>query len=346
VDTKPISLALQGGGSHGAFTWGVLDRFLEDDRIVIDGISGASAGSMNAVALAYGHAVGGRAGAREALRRFWTGVASKSPFVCVDEVSPQGTTANPPPLVEALASLTRFLSPYQFNPFEIDPLRQLLAEQIDFERLRADAGIKLFIAATDVRTGRLRLFRNDELTLDALLASACLPSLHRPIEIGGEAYWDGGLSANPPLYPLLHHCSARDVMVVLLHPSTRDDLPVAAEQIRQRLTEISFASAFFAELNGLVLAKLEAERAVFPVGRLERKLRALNLHVVAQDELMTQLSAQSRLNVQPAFINGLFARGRECADAWLRTKFPFLGRRSSASLCGLLPPLAEMGSAR
>jgi len=346
MQRKTISLALQGGGSHGAFTWGVLDRLLEDDRIDIEGISGASAGSMNAVVLAYGHVVGGRAGAREALRQFWNSVSAKAPFSFVNEAEPGGAGANSPPFVRTLTSLTRFFAPYQLNPLDIDPLRGILADQIDFARLRADATLKLFIAATDVRTGRLRLFRNDELTLEALLASACLPTLHRPIEIDGAAYWDGALSANPPLYPLLHHCSAPDVLVVLLHPSRREELPTTGEEIWQRFTEISFASTFFTELDGLVRAKLETDRTRFALGRLERKLRALNLHVIANDELMSQLSADSRLNVQPAFINGLFEHGRHRADAWLRLKFPFVGRRSSVRLRSLLAPLSNLGPAR
>jgi len=347
---KAISLALQGGGSHGAFTWGVLDRLLEDHRIEIEGISGASAGSMNAVALAHGFTVGGRDGARQALKDLWDSVASKTPFAATHETPPTlipvGADMSPSGSIKALVSLARYFSPYQLNPLDIDPLRDVLAKQIDFEHLRARGTIKLFIAATEVRTGRLKLFRNDELTLDALLASACLPTLHRPIEIDGEAYWDGGLSANPPLFPLVHQCNARDVMVVLLHPSRRPELPATADEIWQRLTEISFASAFFTELNGLVLAKQEAERGLFGFGSLERKLRALNLHVIENEELMAQLSVYSKLNVQPAFIDALREHGRNRADAWLKWKFPFIGSRSSVRLGRFLPTLQRLGGAR
>jgi NTE family protein len=347
---KTVSLALQGGGSHGAFTWGVLDRLLEDERIVIEGISGASAGSMNAAALAHGYTIGGRDGARQALKDFWESVAAKAPFVSTNEAPPtlipDGADMAPSASVKALVSLARFFSPYQLNPLDINPLREILAAQIDFERLRARGKIKLFIAATDVRTGRLKLFRNDELTLDALLASACLPTLHRPIEIDGEAYWDGGLAANPPLFPLVHQCNARDLMVVLLHPAQRPGIPTTADEIWQRLTEISFASAFFTELNGLALAKQEAERARFSFGRLERKLRALNLHVIENDELMAQLSVHSKLNVQPAFINALREHGRHRAEAWLKWKFPFIGTRSSVRLGKFLPTLQRATSER
>jgi NTE family protein len=338
VETKRISLALQGGGSHGAFTWGVLDRLLEDDRLDIEGISGASSGAMNAVVIAYGYAVEGRAGARQALREFWEAVSSKAPFLHLEEIQAVGDAANPPTLTKALAWLTRFFAPHQLNPLDVNPLRAIVADQIDFGRLRATGRIKLFVAATEVRTGRLRLFQNDDLTLEALLASACLPTLHRPIEIDGEAYWDGALSANPPLYPLVRHCTARDVIMVLLHPSRRKQLPATAEEIWQRVSEMSFTSAFVTELDDLVRAKQDAEGERLAFSRMERKLLALNLHVVATDELMAQLSPASRLNVQPAFIDSLFKEGRDRADSWLRATFPLIGRRSSVALERLLPP--------
>ena len=346
MERKPVSLALQGGGSHGAFTWGVLDRLLEDPRIDIRGISGASAGSMNAVALAHGFVVGGRDGARQALKAFWDSVAARTPFASMRDAPaliPDGADMGPSPSIKTMVSLARFFSPFQLNPLDINPLREILAQQIDFDRLREQGRIKLFIAATEVRTGRLKLFRNNELTLDALLASACLPTLHRPIEIDGEAYWDGGLAANPPLFPLVHQCNAHDLMVVLLHPSKRPDLPSTADEIWQRLTEISFTSAFFTELNGLALAKQEAERSRFAFGALERKLRALHLHVIENDELMSQLSVHSKLNVEPAFLSALHEHGRNRAEAWLKRKFPFIGTRSSVRAHPVPACAAEAG---
>ena len=217
-----MTLALQGGGSHGAFTWGVLDRLLEDERIDIEGISGASAGAMNAVTCAYGYTIGGREGARQAMTDFWSSVAGTAPSNFTDDEAAIpvdiGAHSNPPPGFKTMISLARFFSPYQLNPFDINPLRDMLTAQIDFERLRAECKIKLFIATTQVSTGRLKLFQTKQMTLDVLLASACLPAIHHAVEIDGEAYWDGGLTANPPLFPLLHKCTARDVMVVLLHP--------------------------------------------------------------------------------------------------------------------------------
>lgn len=336
MQKKLVALALQGGGSHGAFTWGVLDRLLEDERISIEGISGASAGAINAVALAHGFIVGGREGARQALCDFWEKVASKAPFAYMADDLPTLVADGTPPgtshAFKALVSLGRFFSPYELNPFDINPLRDIIASQVDFERLRAECPIKLFIATTQVCTGRLRIFRNPQLTLEALLASACVPTLHKPIDIEGEPCWDGGLTANPPLFPLIHQCTARDVIVVLLHPSRRPDVPATADAIWQRLVEIGFTSTFFTELHGVVLAKQEAEHGRFAWGRLERKLRRLNMHIIENEELMAQLSHHSRMNAHPTFINALREEGRSRADVWLKKKFQFVGARSSFRL--------------
>lgn len=338
MSSKTITLALQGGGSHGAFTWGVLDRLLEEPRIVIEAISGASAGAMNAAVMAYGLTIGGRDGARQALKKFWTSVANKTPFSSIDCLPTAANfeaQSNLPAAYKALLPLLRFFSPYQLNPLDINPLRDILAKQIDFERLREECAIKLFIATTQVSTGTLKLFRTKQLTLDVLLASACLPVLHHAVEIDGEAYWDGGLTANPPLFPLLHKCRARDIMVVLLHPQPRQQLPTSADDIWHRLTEMNFSSTFFTELQGLMLAQREARRGWLAFGRLEKRLRHLNMHVIESQEFMGRLSAHSKLNAHPTFINGLHEEGRQRAEAWLAKNFEQLGARSSFSLARL-----------
>lgn len=299
MKAKVISLGLQGGGSHGALTWGVLDRLLEDERIEIDGISGASAGAMNAAVLAHGLTTGGREGARRALADFWTSVAAKVPS----------------PLVESLVFLARFLSPAQVNPLNLNPLRDILAAQVDFARLRAGSAARLFISTTNVRTGMPRVFRTHEISADVVLASACLPWMHRTVEIDGEAYWDGGLSANPPVRPLFYECEARDIVLVLLQPARRSELPVTADHISSRLTEIGFSSALHAELEGILLAKREAERSPFTLGRLERRLRRLALHRICAPDAM---STQSRLDTRSSFMQALHDAGRAQADAWLR----------------------------
>lgn len=336
---KPVTLALQGGGSHGAFTWGVLDRLLEDERIDIEGISGASAGAINAVILAHGITVGGREGARRALETFWRSVACKTPL----DLAParwfalKDTSARDPvPAVNAFLFLTRFFSPYQLNPLNLNPLRDILAAQVDFERIRANCPIKLFVAATRVATGELRLFSTRELTLEVLLASACLPSLNHSVEIDGEAYWDGGLTANPPLRPLLYECEARDMLVVLVHPLRRSGTPATADEISHRLTEISFSSPLSSELRGIALAKQEAERGWFSVGRLERRLRGLNLHLIRSRHFMSRLGVLSRLNTAADFIEALRKDGRNRASAWLRTHCRPAGARSTFALGGLL----------
>ncbi|MBP0599326.1 patatin-like phospholipase family protein [Herbaspirillum sp. LeCh32-8] len=333
MPNKIVSLALQGGGSHGAFTWGVLDRLLEDARLDFEGISGASAGAMNAAVMAQGYVQDGRDGARAALARFWDSLSTREPF---DFIQPDSAPIlpNPAPMpgMQALLAMTRFFSPAQLNPLDINPLRDILVEQVDFERLRAQREIKLFIAATQVSTGTLKIFRNAELSVEALLASACLPSLHRPIEIDGEAYWDGGLTANPPIFPLLHACSARDVMVVLLHPSRRSGTPSTSHDIGQRLSEISFSSAFFTELSALALAKREAENSTLAFGSLERRLRQLNMHMIDASELMEQLSNLSKLNTQASFIRSLQQQGRERASEWLEQHFAQIGQGSTFDL--------------
>jgi NTE family protein len=313
--TAPVSLALQGGGSHGAFTWGVLERLLEDGRLRLAGLSGASAGAVNAALLAHGLTTGGPDEARVVLRRFWESVAQR---------------VSPP--VEAFLFLTGFYSPAQLNPYQINPLRELLEALIDFERLRAHCRLPIFIAATRVDSGRLRLFGTRELTLDALLASACLPQLHVPVEVDGVAYWDGGLAANPPIRPLLYKCAADDILMVLLNPNRRSEIPRTAGDIRSRLTELAFSSPLHSELEGIALAKRAAEATPVALGPLERRLRRLRLHVIAPDEVMEQLAPESKLDTRADFIHCLFDRGRRAANAWLEEGFAALGRRSSFPL--------------
>ena len=320
---KILSLALQGGGSHGAFTWGVLDRLLEDPRISLDGISGASAGALNAVVLADGMVRGGRDGARAALKAFWDGVSTGEPL------NGPGSQLG---AVKAFLFWSRFYSPYQLNPFNLNPLRDLLSRQIDFERLRAECRLSLFIAATAVDTGMPRLFRTGELTLEVLLASSCLPMLHHSVEIDGVAYWDGGLTANPPIRPLLYKCAAEDIVVVLLNSFRRSPLPQTADAIFDRMTEISFTSAFHVELQGIAMAKQEAEEASFAFGSLERRLKRLKTHLIDSQELMSTLEPLSKLDTHASFLNALFSEGRTRAQEWLDANYRHIGVRSSFRL--------------
>ena len=334
---KPsLSLALQGGGAHGAYTWGVLDRLLEAG-IRIDGISGTSAGAMNAVALAHGWTAGGADGARAALADFWQAVGDSVPFHVELLNSLNSTTdgALPTPM-NVMMGFMRLFSPYQLNPFELNPLRDVVRAQFDFERLRRDCPLKLFIAATTVRTGKVRLFHTAELSEAALLASACLPTLHHAVEIDGEHYWDGGFTANPAIYPLLYECTAPDILMVLLNPLQRDDAPRSAEDISARSMELSFSTTFLREMRMIAHARQYiAETAGWmPLGRLERKLVGQRFHLIEARELAEAGSA-SKLNAASGFLTELHTLGRSRADEWLRKQYRHVGRKETVDVARL-----------
>ena len=325
-----ISLALQGGGAHGAFTWGVLDALLEDGRLEFDGLSGTSAGAMNAVVFADGLLRGGRDGARDALKRFWEAVANSAPFDL--SVGADTETGSLAPGVRMLLHWARQFSPSQLNPFDINPLRDIVGAQIDFDRLRASSPLKLFVAATNANTGRLRLFRTGELSASALLASACLPSIHHTIEIDGEPYWDGGYSANPAVFPLVYDCDASDVLLVLLSPLLHGETPHTAEQIRSRQMDLAFNATFLREMRSIAHAREYASRSVLPLGRLERRLKRSHFHLIAADELLSQLAAETKLATSLSFLEMLRDRGRAHALQWLSAHHWEIGRRSSVDI--------------
>lgn len=310
----PLALALQGGGAHGAFTWGVLDALLEDGRFHFPALSGTSAGTMNALALAHGMLAGGREGARAALQAFWQAVGTRVPF----ELLMVGSTDSPglAPGLQALMHWARLFSPYQLNPLGLNPLREVLVEQIDFERLRSRDAPRLFVAATHANSGRLRLFDNAGLSVDAALASACLPTLHHAVLIEGEPYWDGGYSANPALFPLVRTGIA-DLLVVSLSPQTYAESPVSAEQIHQRTLEFTFNASFLREAALLAEACAEARSSVFALGRLERRLRRLRTHLIDAHDDLAGLRAETRLIAHLPFLERLRDLGRARAQAWL-----------------------------
>ena len=316
-----ISLALQGGGAHGAFTWGVLDRLLESRRVRPAALSGASAGAINAALLADGFAQDGFDGARAALARFWQTLTTLYPW----------PAAQSPPALHGILQLSHLLTAGQLNPFDYNPLRDLLETSIDFARLR-QSPIRLFIAATRVDSGRLKIFHTRELGLDHLLASACLPQLHHTVHIDGAAYWDGGLTANPPLFPLAYQGPARDIVLVTLVPARWPAAPDSAGDIERRLHDISFASSLHTELQGLAIAKREAEKSWFGLGRLERQLRRLRLHHIDADATTGQLDSLSKLTPHPSLVQELFEAGRERAGRWLDRHGGDLGRRGSMRL--------------
>lgn len=334
--TRPaLGLALQGGGAHGAYTWGVLDALLETGRFRFDAISGTSAGAMNALALATGWMRGGADGAREALADFWRAVGTQLPF----EQWLVGPTESPglAPGLRALMHWTRLLSPYQLNPLGLNPLREVLAAQIDFERLKQRSAPRLFIAATHANSGRLRLFGNGELSVNAALASACLPTLHQAVMIDGEPYWDGGYSANPALFPLVE-AGVADLLIVALSPLSHDNVPMSAEEIRSRALEFSFNAGFLREATLLGEACAEARRSLFAVGRLERRLRALRTHLIDAHDDLGALSSETRLIAHRPFLERLRDLGRERASRWLETQGRRVGHGASVDLAACFAP--------
>lgn len=325
-----IDLALQGGGAHGAFTWGVLDRILEEEWLTIDAISGTSAGAMNACVLASGFATGGRQGARQALERFWkmTSEAARfSPFQRspLDVLMGRWTLDNSP-LFVAMDMLSRVVSPYNLNPGGSNPLADILAEVIDFEALAAGP-IKLFVTATNVRTGRGRVFRNNEITPKVLLASACLPTLFQAVEIDGDGYWDGGYSGNPTMTPLIRESDALDTILVQINPVERPGTPTSARDILNRLNEISFNGVLLKELRMMAMLRKGADPKDFEGSRWAR----MRLHRITT-ESMAELGYSSKLNAEWEFLTMLCAEGRRSAESFYRTHKDHIGKRSTLDL--------------
>lgn len=327
---KNIDIALQGGGAHGAFTWGVLDRILADDRLRIDGISGTSAGAMNAVVLADGLSRGGgKTGAREALQKFWKAVSDASRFSPVRRTPMDallGTwTLDASPAYLFFEMATRMVSPYQFNPMNINPLRDLVASHIDFDRVRACSDMKIFISATNVRTGKAKIFRCDELSVDAVMASACLPQMFRAVEIDGEAYWDGGYMGNPALFPLVDETEANDLIIIQINPIVRDELPRTAMEISNRLNEITFNASLIKEVGSILLLKQMIDEE-----KLDRvRYTDMRLHRISAENELQKLGVSSKLNAEWAFLQHLHDIGYATTERWLDENFRHLGEKST-----------------
>ncbi|MBR0829241.1 patatin-like phospholipase family protein [Bradyrhizobium manausense] len=336
MDRDPvlIDLALQGGGSHGAFTWGVLDRLLEEKWLEIAAISGTSAGAMNAAVLADGWTAGGTEGAREALDTYWRRVSRAAAFSPLqrsplDRLMGRWTLDTSPAYIFT-DLMSRLLSPYDLNPLGYNPLREVLAESIDFERL-ARSPIKLFITATRVRTGRGRIFRNAEITADVLLASACLPTMFRAIEIDGEPYWDGGFAGNPTITPLIRESDAHDTILVQINPTERTDAPRTAADILNRLNEISFNSPLMKELRMIALLRQAAD----PGSGEGARWAKMRTHRVTSD-MLAKFGSSSKLNAEWEFVSMLRAEGRQAAGEFLDNHGADIGKRTTADLDVLL----------
>ena len=325
---KPVSLALQGGGAHGAFEWGVIDRLLEVSAIDIKAISAASAGAMNAVAVAAGLIEGGPEGARTKLEKFWKAVSQSSGGAFLGGNFTGSFGANwieNNPAYRYLESLSATVSPYDFNPLNYNPLRDILRNQIDFKAIREHATVELFISATAVRTCEAKVFRAQELIPEHVMASACLPAVFQAVEIEGEAYWDGGYLANPPIWPLAE-CKARDVLLVLLNPFVRKVTPKTASDIANRIDEIAFNAPLVAELRVVAQVHALIKKGVFKTGSGYQLLR---FHSIDADGRLSDLKLSSKFNVDWNFLNYLKNRGRSAADEWLTADYAAVGDHST-----------------
>jgi len=332
AETKTINLALQGGGAHGALAWGVLDRLLEDERIAFEGISATSAGAANATVLAFGLTVGGREGAKRALKAFWRRIARTAMFSPLqpslwDRMTHNHGLDNSPAYL-AFDILSRVFSPYQLNPLNLNPLKSVLEDVVDFAKLQRDCSVKLFLTATNVRTCKVKVFTGAEICADAVLASTCLPFIYQAVEIDGDYYWDGGYMGNPAIFPLIYHCDSADVVIVHINPIERPEVPKTAREIMNRINEISFNSSLMREMRAISFVTKLIEDGKLPDGDVKRMM----LHAVEADDVMRGLGVASKLNADWEFLMHLHTIGRERAEAWLNANFERLGKESTVDI--------------
>lgn len=329
---KTLNIALQGGGAHGAYSWGVLDRFLEEESLTIEGISGTSAGAMNAAMLAHGFLENGRDGAKETLEKFWKRVSEVAAFSPLRKTPFDrfftGWNLDASPMYMWFDMMSRVLSPYALNPLNINPLRNVVNEMLDFEKVRACSLMKLFVSATHVASGHARVFQCHEITADVLMASSCLPFLFQAVEIDGEYYWDGGYMGNPAIWPLIYHCVSEDVLLVQINPIHSDKLPKSAPEIIDRLNEITFNSSLIAEMRAIdFVSRLISE------GRVERdRYKDMRMHLIYSRDHMKHLTASSKMNADWDFFLFLKDLGRQTADEWIRHHWSDIGERSTVNI--------------
>jgi len=330
AEQKIVNLALQGGGSHGAFSWGVLDRLLEEERLSFEGISATSAGAVNAVVLADGLAAAGREGAKNALRRYWQKVselASSGVFrPSLFDKANRGFGLEHSPGYLFIESLTYFASPYQMNPFNYNPLKDLLSEAIDFERVRQQQTVKLFICATNVETAKVKVFTGKDVGVKQVLASACLPLMMQAVEIDGEHYWDGSFTGNPAIFPLVLACDTPDILMVHITPAARPGVPTTSPSIMNRMQEISFNVSLIREMRTIAYLTTFIDAGTLAGGK------RMFVHLIEAEDLIRELSWSSRLNGDWDFLTRLCKMGRARADDWLKANFDSIGVESTIDL--------------
>jgi NTE family protein len=334
--TKHINLALQGGGAHGSFTWGVLEHLLSDGRLAFEGISGTSAGAVNAVMLADGLARGGPAEAQKRLSDFWRAVSNNGNLPPMQRAVVERLLSFIPlegtPMQAWLDMLTKYFSPYDFNPLNINPLKELFDRFVDFEAVRAFSDLQLFISATNVQTGRVRIFPREKITAEALMASACLPLLFRAVEIDGVPYWDGGYLANPVIFPFFGTTKTEDVLVVQINPLVRQATPTSASEIMNRINEITFNSSLLAEYRAIEFVGRLIDRGRLPRGTGPGQYRRINVHRIVLDQFGTHLDASSRISTDYDFFETLHINGKRAARRFLDDHFDDIGVRSTVDL--------------
>jgi len=335
---KQVNLALQGGGAHGAFAWGVLDKLIEDGRLDVQGLCATSSGTMNACAYAYGKMIDGPEKAREFLHDFWWKIhKAGEKYSPVRKLPWEGLMSNSNWNMNSSLSyfmfdlITRVFSPYQFNPFDFNPLRDVLREIVDFEALRKCKCTRLFISTTHVKTGKVRVFQNEEVTLDVAMASACLPFLFKAVKINGEDYWDGGYMGNPPLYPLFYNTDCRDIVVIHINPMIRENIPMTAPDIMNRVNEISFNSSLYKELRAVAFVKKLKEHDMLKE-KYANHFKNILIHSVRADEAMVDLSVASKFNSDWQFLTMLRDKGRLAMQLWLDKNFQHVGQRDTVDL--------------
>lgn len=331
--TKPIAVALQGGGSHGAFSWGVMDRLLEDGRFTIEGLTGTSAGGMNAVATVQGLMDNGPQGARDTLRSFWEKISESGKHSSlnnrgpVDKMMGKYTMYNSPGYV-IFDYLSRIFSPYELNPMQIDPLKDVIEKTFDFDAIRRYKDCKVFLCATHVFSGKLRIFSTEELKAECMLATACLPTIHNAVKVDDEYYWDGGFIGNPVFFPLIYNCETPDIVMIQLNPTERKQLPTTAREIADRLNEITNNASVVREMRAVSFITDLIDQGLLD----KKKIKKINMHVIEDEETFQELGWSSKLNTEWEFLNHLFEKGRAAADTWIKKNYDKVGKESTAPI--------------
>ena len=335
---KRVNLALQGGGAHGAFTWGVLDQLLGDERIAVEGISGTSAGAVNAVMLADGLARGGREEAQKRLADFWRAASSTGNLPSLQRAAVERLLTFTPlegtPVQAWFDALSHYFSPYDVNPLNINPLKDLIERFVDFEALRACSDLQIFISATNVHTGRVRIFPREKITADAVMASACLPLLFRAVEIDGVPYWDGGYLGNPVIFPFFRTTTTEDVLVVQINPLVREATPMSSSEIMNRINEITFNSSLIGEYRAIEFVARLIDQGKLPRGTGPGQYRRINVHRIVLDRFGTHFDSLSKLSTDYDFFEMLRVSGRRAARRFLDEHFDDIGVKSTVDLHG------------